>query len=115
MLFEPSVAQPISQTAYDLNNELLVHYSSHGLNNELLVRYSGHGLNNEPFDERTVLDHSNTKLVRYSGPHCIKVHYKIDLNVFIPLKNFNCTVFVCPVLSIEYVTSNDYIAGNGSF
>ena len=49
-LFKPSVMQAIIQTPYDLNNQLLVCYSSHGLNNELLVRYSGHGLNNEPFD-----------------------------------------------------------------
>ena len=49
--------QTISQTPFDLNNDLF-------------VRYSGHGLNNEPFDERTVLDHLNTKLVRYSDPHC---------------------------------------------
>ena len=49
--------QPISQTPYDLNNELL-------------FRYSGHGLNNEPFGNRTTLDHSNTKLIRYSDPHC---------------------------------------------
>ena len=70
LLFKPSVTQPISQTPYDLNNELLVRYSGHGLNNELLVRYSGHGLNNEPFGNRTILDHLNTELVRYSDPHC---------------------------------------------
>ena len=57
--FGDKFTQPISQTTYDLNNELL-------------VRYSGHGLNNEPFEERTVLDHSNTELVRYSDPHCIE-------------------------------------------
>ena len=57
LLFKPSVIQPISQTTYDLNSELLVCYSSHDLNNG-------------PFKERTVLDHSNTKLVCYSDPHC---------------------------------------------
>ena len=57
-LFKPSVTQPISQRPYDLNNELL-------------FAYSGHGLNNEPFDEQTVLDHSNTKLVRYSDSQCM--------------------------------------------
>ena len=57
MLFKPSVMQSISQTPYDLNNELL-------------VRNSGHGLNNEPFDGRTVLDHSNTELVCQSDPYC---------------------------------------------
>ena len=72
-LFKPSVTQPISQTPDDLNNELLVGYSSHGLNNELLVGYSGHGLNNKPFDERTVLDHLNTELVCYSDLHCISL------------------------------------------
>ena len=46
------VTQPISQTPYDLNSQLLICYSSHGLNNE-------------PYDEPTVLDHSNTELVRY--------------------------------------------------
>ena len=49
--------QPISQTTYDLNSELLVGYSSHGLNHE-------------PFDKQTILDHSNTELVCYSDPHC---------------------------------------------
>ena len=63
--------QPISQTMYDLNSELLVRYSSHVLNNKLLVRYSSHGLNNEPFNEQTILDHLNTELVCYSDPHCI--------------------------------------------
>ena len=42
-LFKPSVMQPISQAPYDLNNE--------------------------SFDERTILDHLNTKLVCYSDPH----------------------------------------------
>ena len=44
-LFKPSVTQPICQTPYDLNNKLLVRYSSRGLNKEFLVCYSGHGLN----------------------------------------------------------------------
>ena len=67
----PSVTQPISQTTYDLNTELLVLYSSHVLNNDILVHYSIHNLNNEPFDEQTsTLDHLNTELVRYSYPHC---------------------------------------------
>ena len=39
-------------------------------NSELLARYSRHGLNNGPLDERTVLDHLNTKWVCYSDPHC---------------------------------------------
>ena len=62
--------QPISQTTYNLNSELLVRYSSHVLNNELLFRYSSHDLKNKLFEEPTVLDHLNTKLVRYSDPHC---------------------------------------------
>ena len=55
----PSVRQPISQTTYDLNSELLVHYSSHVLNDQLLVRYSSHDLKNEPFKEQTILYHLN--------------------------------------------------------
>ena len=47
--------QPISQTTHVLNNKLLVHHSSHDLNNK-------------PFDEQTILDHSNTKLVHYLDP-----------------------------------------------
>ena len=39
--------------------------------NQMAVRYSNGGLNKEPFDKRTVFNHSNTKLVRYSDPHCI--------------------------------------------
>ena len=65
-LFKPSVTQPISQTPHDLNNERI-------------VRYSGHGLNTEPFDERTVLDHLNTKLVRYSDPHCTNYLLSVKL------------------------------------
>ena len=49
--------QPICQTPYDLNRELLFHYSSHDLNNK-------------PFNEQTVLDHLNTELVHYSNAHC---------------------------------------------
>ena len=64
-LFKPSVTQPISQTPYDLNNQLL-------------FRYSGHGLNNEPFDEPTVLDHSNTELVRFSDLHCSKLNVNVE-------------------------------------
>ena len=56
MLFKPTVTQPINQTPYDLNNELL-------------FCYLGHGLNNEPFNERTNLDNLNTELVCYSDPH----------------------------------------------
>ena len=46
-LFKPSVHEPINQTTYDLNNEL--------------------------FDEQTILDLSNTKLVLYSDPHCTTI------------------------------------------
>ena len=70
------------------NIKLLVYYSSHGLNTKILVRYSGYGLNNEPLDERTILDHLNTKLVCYSDPHCIYLLFvSIGLNntlVFYP-------------------------------
>ena len=55
LLFKPSVMQPISQTTYNLNNKLIVHYSSHDLNNE-------------PFDEQTILNNLKTKLVHYSDP-----------------------------------------------
>ena len=67
-LFKPSVTQPISQTIYGLNSRLIVCYSGHVLNNVLLVRYSSHDLNNKPFQEQTILDNSNTELVRYSVP-----------------------------------------------
>ena len=71
-----SVKQPISQTTYDLNSKLLVCYSSHVLNNKLFVRYLSHDLNNKPFDERTILDHSNTKLIYYSDPLCTQTIVK---------------------------------------
>ena len=45
--------------------------ATYKLNNDLLVCYSSHDLNNGPFNYRTGLDHSNTKLVRYPDPHCI--------------------------------------------
>ena len=80
--------QTISHATYDLNSELFVRYSGHGLNSKLLIRYSGHevgwlmawianflfashDLNKEPFDNQTVINHSNTELVVYSDPHCI--------------------------------------------
>ena len=47
LLFKPLVTLPISQRLYDLNNKLLIHYSSHDLNNE-------------PLDEQTILIHLNT-------------------------------------------------------
>ena len=53
-----------------------------GLNNKLLVHYSGHGLNNEPFDERTILDHSNTGPVRYSFPDCTVILHCIQISFF---------------------------------
>ena len=48
------------------------------LNSELLVRYSRHGLNNWPFNERTVLDHLNTQIVRYSDPNCTGLVHNLD-------------------------------------
>ena len=63
-----SVVQPMSQTPYDLNNKLLVHYSSHSLYTELVVCFSSHDLNNEPFNDPTGFDHSNTKLFQNSNP-----------------------------------------------
>ena len=74
--------QPISQTTHDLNKKLLVHYTSHGLNNELLAGYSGHGLNDEPFDKRTILDQSNTQLVRFSDSHCDSLSCGFHINHF---------------------------------
>ena len=55
--FKPSVTPPSSQTTFDLNSKLLVFYSSHDLYNE-------------PFNEQTILDQLNTKLVYSSDPHC---------------------------------------------
>ena len=55
-LFKPSVTQPISQTTNDLNNE--------------------------PFNQQTLLDHSNTVQVCYSDPHCILRLKLLQLNSF---------------------------------
>ena len=52
----------MNHATYDLNNGLIVWYSGHGLNNGIFVRYSVHGLNNRPLDNRTCLDHFNTRL-----------------------------------------------------
>ena len=38
--------------------------------NQMVVSYSSQGLNDRPFNNQTFLDHLNTKLVRYSDPHC---------------------------------------------
>ena len=55
--------------------------------NRLFVRYSGHGLNNRPFDDRTCLDHLNTRLVRYSDPHCIwMVRSMMAPKIWLPFK-----------------------------
>ena len=77
-------------------------YSSHGVNNKLLVRYSGHGLNNEPFNEQTILDHSNTEQVCYSDPHCILNFMKYLLTsagIWILGKSSFWILKVCPVAS----------------
>ena len=63
--------QTICQTTYNLNNELLVSYSSHVLINEPLVPYLSDDLNNEPIEEQTILNDLNTKQVCYSDPYCI--------------------------------------------
>ena len=57
-LFKPSIMQPIGQTTYDLNNELLVCYLSHYLNNK-------------PFKRWTILDHSNTEQFAVQIPSAI--------------------------------------------
>ena len=44
VVFKPSVTLPISQTTYNLNNEIL-------------VRYSSFDLNIKPFNDLTGLDH----------------------------------------------------------
>ena len=68
----------------------------------MVVRLSNGGLNKEPFDERTVFNHSNTELVRYSDPHCIQVMAWITilcqfLYLMFPL--FERTVFKSPLYS----------------
>ena len=35
------------------------------------MRYLNGDLNSGPFDDQTVVDHSNTGRVSYSDPHCI--------------------------------------------
>ena len=52
-----------------LNNGLFVQYSSHGLNTgkKSIIQMP----NNRPFNNRTIFNHLNTGLVRYSDPHCI--------------------------------------------
>ena len=56
------------------SNQMVFGYQTfYHSNSELLVRYSRHGFNSGPFDERIVLDHLNTELVRHSDPHCIQV------------------------------------------
>ena len=50
------------------------------------VRYSNGIQNNGPFGDRTTFDHSNTRLVRYSDPHCItkkgfwEINFKNELS-----------------------------------
>ena len=58
----------ISQSTYDLNNEIL-------------VRYSIHGLNNTPFNKQTILDQLKIKLVCYSDPTVVEVEIHSTLSV----------------------------------
>ena len=69
-------------------------------NSKLFVRYSRHGLNNGPFDKRTVLDHLNTKIVRYADAHCTliteqQVKYSNGQN------KFSCQMFGIKVMDLN--------------
>ena len=69
------------------NSEIFVHYSGHKvawvMNNKVYVRYSSHDLNEESFDDLTVFNPSNTKLVRYSDLHCIPYQLRIHFFLFV--------------------------------
>ena len=63
-------------------------------------------MNNEPFDERTVLDHLNTELVRYLDPHCILViKFPQYLRTTSPLSPINS----CASLTLKSSNSLDNI------
>ena len=47
-----------------------MNHAAYDLNNGLIVQYLGHGLNDGPFDDRTCLDHLNTRHVCNSDPQC---------------------------------------------
>ena len=51
------------------------------MNKKLQVCYSSQGLNNEQFNNRTGLDHLNTKLFHYSDQHCVS--FKNDQGIFL--------------------------------
>ena len=76
VLIKPSVTLPISQTTYNLNNEILVCYSSFDLNIK-------------PYNDLTGLDHSNTELVYYSDPLCIFIVNNFFTNFQVPSKRGN--------------------------
>ena len=65
------------------------------LNSNILVRYSRHGLNNGPFNEWTVLDHLNTKLVCYSDPRCIRLDMAIQAREATNSDNDQNTIHFC--------------------
>ena len=47
-----------------------------------LVCYSSHDLNNEPFEEQTILDHSNTELVAIQIP-TVEVKHRLVTQSFL--------------------------------
>ena len=53
-----------------------------GLNNEQLIHYSGDG----PFNNQTMFNHLNTRLVHYSDPHC----QKLSTATFQPINSMTC-------------------------
>ena len=66
-----ATASPFCLTNICLSSQLYLCISNDGLNRKLKVLYSSHqsnDLNNGTFDKRTILDSSNTQLVRSSDP-----------------------------------------------
>ena len=44
--------------------------NEHSSDGAILLAFPSHDWNNTPFDNWPVFNHSNTKLISYSGPHC---------------------------------------------
>ena len=66
--------------------QIMVRYSDHHLNNVPVFKWQSKyqtkfspvfkwHLNNRPFGDQTTFDHFNTRLVRYSDPHCIRIGF----------------------------------------
>ena len=77
MVFECMYANPAKLMKLDTYIILLTKNSLNFSANNFFI------MNNGPFRDRTTFDHSNTRLIRYSDPHCIYLTIGVFPNFFL--------------------------------